>query len=326
MKRVEVNHQKAAGLFTAIAELNLIDFFNRLPVRANFFKIFASCLFLIFSCSCTKCDTCDICDTCDTFENEEEQTPPPSGGGGNGGGGGGGGAITSNEAADMFLPHEALPHGVPDGYGWKKKPVIEYGAKMPANFKKIIQWGQVYAEQSLPNPDKDFPNIRVHLRNMKIYIYQKDNTWKVLESNAGIGGAHYVENFSGDVNKPAVIHNEPGGGISAQAGSGFNFHFWGSMQNVDPNNLKGCFVVCEARLIGVQGNQNPKYILNVGADYWRDAGLPHSSVWTVPAGAPYNIAGLGMGRFKYVTTEWQYFSFHTFSESEMKSIKLPSFN
>ena len=39
----------------------------------------------------------------------------------------------------------------------------------------------------------------------------------------------------------------------------------------DRNNIAGVFVVCKARLIGTENYATlPKYIMDVGGDYWRN--------------------------------------------------------
>jgi len=55
----------------------------------------------------------------------------------------------------------------------------------------------------------------------------------------------------------------------------------------------------------------------MGADYWNDL----SFQW---AGWGVNNDDVGIGRFKYVTPEWNYYTMHTFSEEEVKSIIFPT--
>jgi len=122
MKRTELNNQKALGLLTAFAGSNLTNFFRRFFAesgKSKFKQFMACCMLFVFTCSCTRCEPC---------ENNESfgSKPLPEG-------------VTGQELNDMFLKHEGVPHGVPEGYGWKYVPVIDVGAKMPSDFKKIIQ-------------------------------------------------------------------------------------------------------------------------------------------------------------------------------------------
>jgi hypothetical protein len=219
---------------------------------------------------------------------------------------------------DMFLPHEGLPAGVPNDYDWKFMPRLNYGINIPEDWNAIIAWGQVYAEQNQPNPNIDFPSARVHLKDLQLYIYQKDGTWKILQNVENPVGHAYAEDFKDNVNIPTRIKNERGGGISIQAGSGFNFHFYPDEKKlVDKNNIAGVFVVCKAKLTGTENYEIlPKYLISIGGDYWRSL----TAEWKADFS---NNNDIGIGRFKYVTPEWQYFTMHTFSKEEVKNIVFP---
>jgi hypothetical protein len=219
---------------------------------------------------------------------------------------------------DMFLPHEGHPAGVPYSYNWRYRPRLGYGINIPENWNAIIAWGQVYADQNLPKPDENFPLVRVHIKDLQLYVYQNDGTWKILQDVQNPNGALYTEDFKDNVNKPAKIKYEKEGGISVQAGSGYNFHFYPDRkETVDRNNIAGIFVVCKARLIGTENHDIlPKYLISIGGDYWRNLTAEWKSDWS-------NNNDIGIGRFKYITPEWQYFTMHTFSQEEVKKIKFP---
>ena len=232
---------------------------------------------------------------------------------------------------EMFRnAHEAIPHGVLPNRGYRNKPTLNNIPGLPPGWTQILSWGQVYASnyaQCVPpncrnhaycNPDLNFPNVRVHLKDLQIFIYTNENKW-ISVDNAELdksSGRNYKENYVDDINKPADIHSEPEGGISVQAGSGWNFHFWGNMKTANPNDIENyiqaIFVVMKARLVGVQNNENPKYILNVGADFWRNRNSKPVYTEDDTYFANRNNTGIGQGLFKYVTPEWQYFTFHNF--------------
>jgi len=229
---------------------------------------------------------------------------------------------------DMVLPNDGHPAGVPTTYSWYHgsyswwQPNMNQWAKgpyPPEDFTQIIAWGQVYADATLPNADTVFPDIRVHLKDMELWILQQNNTWIQISGggNDKISGAAYVEDFVNDVSKPADIRDEDDGGISVQAGSGFNFHFWprSGMQNIDSYNIKGILVVCKARLIGGKSSQNPKYLVSIGADYWKP-----NTQW---GGLNQNNIAVGAGRHKYVARQWQFFTMHTFTPEETADIVFP---
>jgi len=254
---------------------------------------------------------------------------------------------------DMFCTSEGTPHGVP--YDWGGRSSFGRYTTTPhgfTNWTEVLSWGQVYASNhdnqctprpgypvrsrncvnhELCRPNTTFPNIRVHLKDLELYIYRNNNTWERLDhtdffhkTNPNHHGHFYVEDFLNDTNKPGDIQFEPEGGISIQAGSGWNFHFWGNTIKPDPNNLgiKGIFVVCKARLIGVEGDQDPKYLLSIGTDHWRSDGLKD---W----GDTNPTISVAIGRFRYVTKEWQYHTMHSFttrSAAEAAIINNPTFS
>jgi len=219
---------------------------------------------------------------------------------------------------DMFLPSEGVPAGVPDWIDWKHGPRVNYGIYVPEDWNAIYVWGQVYADAEQPNPDVDFPLARVHLKDLQLYIYRGNGTWSLVQNARDPTGDSFVEDFEDNVNKPADIRKEPGGGISIQAGSGFNFHFYPNRKTrINPDDIEGVFAVCKARLIGTESYDTlPKYLINIGGDYWRNT----SANW-----APdyENNDDIAIGRFKYITTEWQYFTMHTFSLEEAEDIVFP---
>ena len=218
---------------------------------------------------------------------------------------------------DMFLPNEGIPHGVPNYIDWKTKPRVNLGNNMKAGWNVVLSWGQVYAEESMPNPDQDFPLARVHIKDLEIYILRKNGDWVRIDSQEGPEGALFVEDFIDDENKKAEIRDEKGGGISIQAGSGYNFHFYGDMIEFDRDDIAGVFAVCKARLIGIEKySVMPKYLMDIGGDYWKDK---HSD-WE---GTGVNNDDIAIGRFKYVTPQWRYFTMHTFKKEETKNIIFP---
>jgi Right handed beta helix region len=158
------------------------------------------------------------------------------------------GAYETNPQAsnNMTLRHEARPHGVPDYYDWADKPRLGYGNEPPKTWSAITAWGQVY-EPVQGNPAT---NTRVQIKNIQSWILsKKDGKWHLVQSSKDVAGAAYLEDFKGDVNKPADIRYEPDGIISVTAGDGFNFYFWSSADRgtIDPNDIAGVFTSVQAR-------------------------------------------------------------------------------
>jgi hypothetical protein len=213
---------------------------------------------------------------------------------------------------DMKLPHEATPNGVPYYYSWLKGPRINMGNN-PKKFTAITAWGQLYVQ------DKGNPatNTRVQIRNTKTYMLSKrDKKWYLLQASTNVEGAAYLEDYSGNKSKPANIRNEKDGSISVIAGNGYNFHFWpkNGRANINSNDVGGVFTTVQARLIidnpkKPNDNQKARYLLNVGGDYWQNL----NALWD-----NFKTNGeVGMGRFKFVSTQWQAFNMTTVSPDEI---------
>ncbi|HPG39306.1 MAG TPA: hypothetical protein PLP19_04390 [bacterium] len=216
-------------------------------------------------------------------------------------------------AGDMIPPHQGTPHGIPSTYDWYSGPRLGMGNN-PGAFKAMIAWGQVY-EDAQGNPAG---NTRVHLQQIRTYILSKtQHTWQTADSSTNIDGNAYVEDFSGDANKPADERSEPEGGISVTAGDGYNFHFWSSngRKSINPNDIGGVITMVRARLVLddttlVDDRATARYLLSVGGDYWSTLTAPWDNFKT--------NGDIGIGKFKYVTKDWQWFCMTTLTEAELR--------
>jgi hypothetical protein len=213
-------------------------------------------------------------------------------------------------ADDMRLPHEGRPSGLPESYDWSAGPRIGYGNEPPADFSAFIAWGQVY-EDAEGNPAS---NTRVELRDMEAYyLSASSGRWYLLQFDRLVDGAAYVEDFVDNVSIPADIRAESGGTISIRAGDGYNFHFWpqSTRVSIDTSDIAGIFSTVQARLITEDpalpdDRAQARYLLSVGADYWRDLAAEWQSDWTT-------VGDAAIGRFRYVTPEWGSFNMTTVS-------------
>ena len=259
-------------------------------------------------------------------KNPDESSSDDTGGntGGSKGGSTGGGAVEypvfnrDEVINDMFLNNEGIPHGIPAYIGWRNGPGYTYRNNMPEGWSAVIAWGCVLADQNQPNPNVDFPLVRVHIKDLELYVYLKDGTWKRILSNVNVGGELFKETNNATSSIKPDIRKEEGGGISVTTGSGFYYHFWGDrVRFTDRDNIAGFFAVCKARLIGTENYDTPvKYLIHVGADYWRSVTALHKSDMS-------NNNDIGIGRSKYVTPEWQYFTMHTFRKREIENVVFP---
>jgi len=211
---------------------------------------------------------------------------------------------------DMHLPHEGFPHGVPSSYDWAQGTLIRDTAEAVGDFQAMTGWGQVY-EAIEGNPSV---NTRVELKNFKVYYLSKtDNKWHELANLEIINeGAGYLEDFSDDNNHaaPADIKRfESNGHVSTRPGSGYNYHFYTHRIPINPSDIAQMVSRCEAKLIlsdpaGIDDRGIAKFVLNIGNDAWRTMDAEFKSDYS-------NNHDMGMGRFKYITNEWQTFNFST---------------
>jgi hypothetical protein len=215
---------------------------------------------------------------------------------------------------DMTLPHEGRPHGVPDSYDWVRGPSLGRGSHPPATWHAMTAWGQLY-EDAKGNPAR---NTRVQIRRMRTYLLSKrDGQWHQVQSSEGVQGAAYREDFVEDINKQPDLRHESDGSVSVTAGGGFNFHFWPAegRVNIDPSDVAGVFITVEARLV-VDDPAKPddraraRYLLSVGGDYWQSRQAKWDHFKTNDA--------VGLGRFKYVTVNWQAFNCATPTAQELR--------
>jgi len=203
---------------------------------------------------------------------------------------------------DSTLPHEGIPHGVPNSYLWATGP-FSHSESIPPEYHAMVTWGQVY-EDVCENPAS---NTRVQIRDIQAYrLSKQDNQWHLLQSSHRVEGAAYRENFEDDFNKPADIRDEDDGSISVTAGNGYNFHFWTPERTtIDPSDIAAIWTTVQARLVVddpalPDDRSQARYLLDVGGDLW----INLTAEWD---GFNNNI-DFGMGRFKYVTTGWQSFN------------------
>ncbi|QCX00380.1 hypothetical protein FGM00_09740 [Aggregatimonas sangjinii] len=236
--------------------------------------------------------------------------------------------VDQNDAAlkflieDMTLAHEAKPKGVPYA-DWVDGPRIGYGNSPPDGWTAMMPWGQVYVDET----GFQAGNVRFQIRNLQTwYLSKSQGKWLPWRNSSDIDGANYTEDFQDDVNLPADIRIETanGGGISSTLIPGHNFHFWSAEGRVgiNPDDIDAVWSAVDARLIlenpdGVDERDSARLMMSVGADYWLDLSAPWDQ-WTTNG-------DIFIGRFRYMTSEWQRFHAHTLTEEQIEKGLLPPF-
>jgi hypothetical protein len=228
--------------------------------------------------------------------------PPPS-------------SVAAQIANDMTGSNEGFPHGVPLSWDWANGPVMGDGNTPPSGWKAATAWGIVYVA-SQGNPAT---NTRVNIRNVQFYLLQKSTQrWLLLQNTSTPDGAAYLEDYSGDISKPADVRTEADGTISVAAGGGYNFHFYPQDRaSINPSDIGGVVSVFQARLIvgnaALQDDRSSaQYLAGSGADYWPDL------VNGMPAGQTVEPA-IGGGKMKYVQIKWRSFAMTTMTLAQLQA-------
>lgn len=217
---------------------------------------------------------------------------------------------------DMRLPHEGAPMGVPGDYDWAEGPRLGYGNEPPPKWRAFIAWGQLY-EEAGGNPAR---NARVEIRDMAAWRLDRlTGAWVPMQRETRVAGAAYRADFAGDESRPADLREEPGGGVSVTAGAGWNFHFWPASGRVplEPASVGGLVVTVRARLVpgdpgGPDDRAAARYLLSVGADYWRSLDARWQADWSANGDA-------AIGRFRRVGPEWRTFTMTTLDEAALRA-------
>jgi hypothetical protein len=210
---------------------------------------------------------------------------------------------------DMSGKHAGRMHGVPRTYNWAKHPRVGVG-NHPARhgFTAISAWGQIY-EDIHGSPAR---NVRVACKDIGLWILSRSTgKWRQANASRAINGANYVEDYAGNGSRPAALRQEPDGSVSATLGGGFNFHYYATRARarIDPRDVAGVVSVHSARVImddpyGVDERHLARYLASAGADYWLDR--------YVGAG-PGTVADVGIGKARYLTSEWLTLTMSTLS-------------
>jgi hypothetical protein len=231
-----------------------------------------------------------------------------------GGGGSSNPGLAAQIANDMQGSNEDHPHGVPLSYDWANGPVVEMGNN-PNGWQALTAWGVIYVGAE----GNTATNTRVNIRNVEALLLQKSTgKWLLLQNTNTPDGAAYLEDFSGDSNKPADIRRESDGTISVTAGGGYNFHFYPSNRaSINPNDIGGIVTFFEARLI-VGNTSKPDdrsiahYLGSAGADYYPAL----TGGW--PGNLSYN-PGVAVGKMKYIESAWRSFCMTTMTQAQLSS-------
>jgi hypothetical protein len=211
-------------------------------------------------------------------------------------------------SADMRLPSEAVPHGITYPFAFHPR----FGGS-PGSYTALMAWGQLY-ECVSGNPQGA---ARVEIRDIEGFVKSRGTgSWRRVQQSTGTGGSAFAENFVNNVSKAPDAYPAAGGGVSARAGGGFNYHFWptGGRATIDPGDVAAVAATVRARLApGTFSSSGaaPCYVISAGADYWKTA----TAGWNQFA----TNKDAGIGRFKRVDANWRLYTMSTTSSGNLPS-------
>jgi hypothetical protein len=217
------------------------------------------------------------------------------------------GFILNKVLEDMAMPHDELPHGVPSNYSWYYKPRVAAGND-PKGFDFFTAWGMLYRSEM----NKSSTNARVQIKNIKSYLFDlKFNRWISVQNDVRMYGASFREDFKDNFSKPADFDVNQNS-ISIRPENGFNIHFWKrSRENISIYDVGGFFLYTKVRLVGGSINDaSDRYILSVGADYWKK----RHSFWKQDWSENKDIA---IGRFNLIDRNWKVVGMTTMTATQL---------
>jgi hypothetical protein len=217
----------------------------------------------------------------------------------------------------MQMPHEALPNGVPTSYDWAAAPVV-WQAAPPAGFTAMTGWGQIqFASGAGTTAAAD----TVQLRNFITYALNSSGQLTVVQNQGTIAGSLMLPTFANNTSFPTQMTNA-GGVTTVTLNPNESFQFWPTNRSPLPAGTQALVVTCEAKISPPAGatdpNINKSYILSLGADWWQSMTAQWNSSYSTNA-------GVGNGRFVYLTTDWQGITF-TSIQNASAALSATSFN
>jgi len=228
---------------------------------------------------------------------------------------------TSQNSVDLIIRdmhgfHEGLLDNVRLTSNWRFWPRLNYGNDPGrGHFSRFQFWGIVYQEAGSKLPQ----NVRVEIRNPRAYYFsKKEQQWKLLQKAISVDGLHYPGDFYGkEIEANTRIDRD--GIRSITMIKGYNYHFWPccteQQVKIAPDDIGGIFTNFQARLIPDQASLpsdsgKTRFLAQSGGDYYLDK--------LTGKGNPIDNDDAGMGKFKFLTQDWQFFNMCTMSDIEIR--------
>ncbi|MBO4227690.1 hypothetical protein [Bradyrhizobium neotropicale] len=214
-----------------------------------------------------------------------------------------------NEAIYQNTPGNS--DGLPVGLSWDKDASSTKTTPAPSGWSGLTAWGQVY-QQAGASVSQTNASDTVQIADFTTYVHLTNGTWVKVQdqSQVGIGGAHYVADFSGDANIPWSQQTLPDGSVSVDAPpSGYNDHFWPSVRGTfTPGTVDGVFVEAQMKT----SDPNANLVAQIGADWWRSGTAQYG-------GLNVNNTAVGLNDWTKLTTQWQTLYYTSLSPQQLQA-------
>lgn len=215
------------------------------------------------------------------------------------------------------------PTGLPIPPEWEGEAVCKMWFHCPETSNNITAgdaarpWNNTDTSRYVGN---NAPNTRVQIRGLQLWLLRGSGAgvWEEWMYTPTPGNQMYRANWD-DYHVAGDYRIEPaanGGGASmGSIGRGdfenFLWHGWTTGIKAYPSGVRGIASCCYARLIlddpnGPDDRDQANILLGVAGDYFENAEVGQ----TIPTKAGVTVEPMGYSRLKFVTNEWQLFSFY----------------
>jgi hypothetical protein len=209
----------------------------------------------------------------------------------------------------MTLAHMSGINGVDPAWSWGTMPRLGVGVNFPTSFDnpQFVPWG-IAATSTSGSPAR---NVRVQIRKIILDV-KRNGSWSRIVYNtqdSQIMGSLYT-NYQTNTMVPANLRNHGADGVSVKLpDAGGSFHFMTTNRFPVAFGAQEIVSRLEARLIvddttKTDDRASARLLVGSGGDIWRNA----TAQWDPTTTSNVDFA---IGRFKFVTNDWQTFSSHT---------------
>lgn len=217
-------------------------------------------------------------------------------------------------AADMRLPHEKTPAGVPPDFDWAKSPRIGVGNE-PGSFTAFTGWGQIFSVTG-----ERAPSVHVELRRFTVLACVGERRKWVLLQDGDIEGNQYRSDYQENFSETPPLFRQKNGIAAIRFNAGTAYHFWPKQGRVDvPDKpICGVLLLLQARMPaaasadGAGAGAQAGALIGLGADFWQS----RSASWD---GKESN-RDLAIGRLKLVGPAWQWFGMTTAPLADLRRL------